>query len=158
MKKIISAVLALRRWLYTFTRLRLQRRRRRARHDGRGLNDIGSAPRFTPTSASKKVQSRIEWLPMMKNAAIWKASYRRQDRQRCAFLHLYKTLPAGSGHDREIHNINYCHGGFVYQRPHDGGYCRRAGDRERSVPVSGTGALTGAYKAYEDITGNSLSS
>ena len=25
-------------------------------------------------------------------------------------------------------------------------------------PVSGTGALTGAYKAYEDITGNSLSS
>lgn len=59
----------------------------------------------------------------------------------------------------EIHNINYCTEDMYIESA-----LTTAGITDAQVivsapfPVSGTGALTGAYKAYEDITGNSLSS
>ena len=69
-----------------------------------------------------------------------------------------KTLPAGSGMTVEIHNINYCTEDMYINALTTAGISDAAVIVSAPFPVSGTGALTGAYKAYEDITGNSLSS
>ena len=69
-----------------------------------------------------------------------------------------KTLPEGSGLSIEIHNINYCTEDMYSNALETAGINDAQVIVSAPFPVSGTGALTGAYKAYEDITGNSLSS
>ena len=69
-----------------------------------------------------------------------------------------KTLPEGSGLNIEIHNINYCTEDMYSNALATAGINDAQVIVSAPFPVSGTGALTGAYKAYEDITGNSLSS
>ncbi len=69
-----------------------------------------------------------------------------------------KTLPAGSGLTIELHNINYCTEDMYINALTTAGISDARVIVSAPFPVSGTGALTGAYKAYEDITGNSLSS
>ena len=69
-----------------------------------------------------------------------------------------KTLPEGSGLSIEIHNINYCTEDMYSNALETAGISDAQVIVSAPFPVSGTGALTGAYKAYEDITGNSLSS
>ena len=66
-----------------------------------------------------------------------------------------KTLPAGSGMSVEIHNINYCTEDMYINALTTAGITDAQVIVSAPFPVSGTGALTGAYKAYEDITGNS---
>ena len=69
-----------------------------------------------------------------------------------------KTLSEGSGLSIEIHNINYCTEDMYKNAIATAGIEDARVIVSAPFPVSGTGALTGAYKAYEDITGNSLSS
>lgn len=71
---------------------------------------------------------------------------------------LYITLlPEGEGLDITVKNINYCTEQMYINA------LQTAGIRDARViisapkTVSGTGALTGAYKAYETLTGKSLS-
>jgi len=68
-----------------------------------------------------------------------------------------KTLPEGSGLTIELHNINYCTEDMYKNALTTAGIADAAVIVSAPFPVSGTGALTGAYKAYEDITGTSLS-
>ncbi len=68
-----------------------------------------------------------------------------------------KTLPEGSGLTIELHNINYCTESMYKSALTTAGLSDAAVIVSAPFPVSGTGALTGAYKAYEDITGVSLS-
>ena len=56
----------------------------------------------------------------------------------------------------EIHNINYCTEDMYINALTTAGISDAQVIVSAPFPVSGTGALTGAYKAYEDITGNSL--
>lgn len=69
-----------------------------------------------------------------------------------------KTLSEGSGLSIELHNINYCTEDMYINALTTAGISDAQVIVSAPFPVSGTGALTGAYKAYEDITGNSLSS
>lgn len=69
-----------------------------------------------------------------------------------------KALAAGSGLAIEIHNINYCTEDMYINALTTAGITDAEVIVSAPFPVSGTGALTGAYKAYEDITGTSLSS
>lgn len=72
----------------------------------------------------------------------------------CAYI---EVLPEGSGLQIELYNINYC------TREMYIGALATAGITDAKVivsapfAVSGTGALTGIYKAYESITGSELS-
>jgi uncharacterized protein YpuA (DUF1002 family) len=68
-----------------------------------------------------------------------------------------KTLDAGSGLSIELHNINYCTEDMYINALTTAGISDASVIVSAPFPVSGTGALTGAYKAYEDITGTSLS-
>jgi len=68
-----------------------------------------------------------------------------------------KTLEAGSGLSIELHNINYCTEDMYINALTTAGISDASVIVSAPFPVSGTGALTGAYKAYEDITGTSLS-
>lgn len=68
-----------------------------------------------------------------------------------------KTLEAGSGLSIELHNINYCTEDMYINALTTAGISDASVIVSAPFPVSGTGALTGAYKAYEDITGKSLS-
>lgn len=71
----------------------------------------------------------------------------------CLYIEI---MPEGSGLEITLKNINYCTGD-MYKNA-----LATAGIKDAKVmvtapyPVSGTGALTGAYKAYEDITGTAL--
>ena len=69
-----------------------------------------------------------------------------------------KTLDEGSGLSIELHNINYCTEDMYINALTTAGISDAAVIVSAPFPVSGTGALTGAYKAYEDITGTKLSS
>ncbi|NLI54130.1 MAG: DUF1002 domain-containing protein [Clostridiales bacterium] len=69
-----------------------------------------------------------------------------------------KTLSEGSGLSIELHNINYCTEDMYINALTTAGISDAQVIVSAPFPVSGTDALTGAYKAYEDITGNSLSS
>ena len=68
-----------------------------------------------------------------------------------------KTLDEGSGLSIELHNINYCTEDMYINALTTAGISDASVIVSAPFPVSGTGALTGAYKAYEDITGTSLS-
>jgi len=70
---------------------------------------------------------------------------------------LIKTLEEGSGLSIELHNINYCTEDMYINALTTAGISDASVIVSAPFPVSGTGALTGAYKAYEDITGTSLS-
>lgn len=72
----------------------------------------------------------------------------------CIFI---KTLEEGSGLSIELHNINYCTEDMYINALTTAGISDASVIVSAPFPVSGTGALTGAYKAYEDITGTSLS-
>lgn len=69
-----------------------------------------------------------------------------------------KTQPEGTGISVEIHNINYCTEDMYINALTTAGISDAQVIVSAPFPVSGTGALTGAYKAYEDMSGNSLSS
>lgn len=66
------------------------------------------------------------------------------------------TLPQGEGLTIELHNINYCTEDMYKNALTTAGITDAYVVVSAPFPVSGTGALTGAYKAYEDITGTSL--
>jgi uncharacterized protein YpuA (DUF1002 family) len=68
-----------------------------------------------------------------------------------------ETLPAGSGLQLSLNNINYCTEAMYINALTTAGITDAKVKVSAPYPVSGTGALTGAYKAYEDITGTSLS-
>ena len=68
-----------------------------------------------------------------------------------------KTLEEGSGLSIELHNINYCTEDMYINALTTAGISDASVIVSAPFPVSGTGALTGAYKAYEDISGTSLS-
>lgn len=69
-----------------------------------------------------------------------------------------KTLDEGAGLTFELNNINYCTEEMYRNALTTAGISDAHVIVSAPFPVSGTGALTGAYKAYEDITGQSLSS
>lgn len=71
----------------------------------------------------------------------------------CIFI---QALPAGSGLSIQIHNINYCTKEMYESALNTAGIVDARVIVSAPFPVSGTGALTGAYKAYEDITGQTL--
>lgn len=66
-------------------------------------------------------------------------------------------LPEGQGLNVELKNINYCTADMYRNALTTAGITDAKVVVSAPYPVSGTGALTGAYKAYEDITGTSLS-
>lgn len=68
------------------------------------------------------------------------------------------TLPEGSGLTVDLHNINYCTAEMYIAALKTAGISDARVIVSAPYPVSGTGALTGAYKAYEDLTGTALSS
>ena len=72
----------------------------------------------------------------------------------CVYLTI---LPEGSGLDITINNINYCTEQMYINALNTAGITDARIVISAPYAVSGTGALTGIYKAYEDITGTSLS-
>ncbi len=72
----------------------------------------------------------------------------------CIYIQI---LPEGSGLDLSLNNINYCTGDMYRNALTTAGITDAKVMVSAPYPVSGTGALTGAYKAYEDITGMTLS-
>lgn len=71
----------------------------------------------------------------------------------CIFI---TTLRPGEGLTIELHNINYCTADMYRNALTTAGITDARVVVSAPYPVSGTGALTGVYKAYEDITGVSL--
>jgi uncharacterized protein YpuA (DUF1002 family) len=65
-------------------------------------------------------------------------------------------MPEGSGLEITLKNINYCTGDMYKNALATAGITDAKVMVTAPYPVSGTGALTGAYKAYEDITGTLL--
>ena len=159
MKKIISAVLALAVGLTLFTPVALADevgeervtmgadltdRQREAVYKDFGIEE-GSVTELTVTNDEER--SYLEGL--VPDGKIGSVAIS------CIYI---KTLPAGSGMTVEIHNINYCTEDMYINALTTAGITDAQVIVSAPFPVSGTGALTGAYKAYEDITGNSLSS
>ena len=159
MKKIISAVLALAVGLTLFTPVALADevgeervtmgadltdRQREAVYKDFGIEE-GSVTELTVTNDEER--SYLEGL--VPDGKIGSVAIS------CIYI---KTLPAGSGMTVEIHNINYCTEDMYINALTTAGISDAQVIVSAPFPVSGTGALTGAYKAYEDITGNSLSS
>lgn len=66
------------------------------------------------------------------------------------------TLEPGAGLDITIYNINYCTEQMYVNALTTAGITDARVIVSAPFPVSGTGALTGVYKAYEDITGTAL--
>ncbi len=159
MKKIISAVLALAVGLTLFTPVALADevgeervtmgadltdRQREAVYKDFGIEE-GSVTELTVTNDEER--SYLEGL--VPDGKIGSVAIS------CIYI---KTLTAGSGMTVEIHNINYCTEDMYINALTTAGIADAQVIVSAPFPVSGTGALTGAYKAYEDITGNSLSS
>lgn len=71
----------------------------------------------------------------------------------CIFITM---LEPGAGLDIEIYNINYCTEQMYKNALTTAGITDARVVVSAPFPVSGTGALTGVYKAYEDITGVAL--
>ncbi|HMM30298.1 MAG TPA: DUF1002 domain-containing protein [Clostridia bacterium] len=67
------------------------------------------------------------------------------------------TLEEGSGLDISTNNINWCTSDMYKNALTTAGIADAKVMISAPFPVSGTAALTGIYKAYEDITGQSLS-
>ncbi|MCE5235492.1 MAG: DUF1002 domain-containing protein [Clostridiaceae bacterium] len=72
----------------------------------------------------------------------------------CVFI---TTLEAGSGLDISTNNINWCTSDMYKNALTTAGISDAKVMISAPFPVSGTAALTGIYKAYEDITGEALS-
>ncbi len=72
----------------------------------------------------------------------------------CIYIEM---LEAGAGLNVNLHNINYCTADMYRNALTTAGITDANVIVSAPYPVSGTGALTGAYKAYEDITGTALS-
>lgn len=159
MKKFVSAVLALAVGLTLFTPVALADevgeervtmgadltdRQREAVYKDFGIEE-GSVTELTVTNDEER--SYLEGL--VPDGKIGSVAIS------CIYI---KTLPAGSGMTVEIHNINYCTEDMYINALTTAGITDAQVIVSAPFPVSGTGALTGAYKAYEDITGNSLSS
>lgn len=71
----------------------------------------------------------------------------------CVYI---KTLPAGSGLKISTNNINWCSKDMYVNALTTAGIADAEVRVSAPFAVSGTAALTGLYKAYEDITGKSL--
>ena len=67
-----------------------------------------------------------------------------------------KTLDEGSGITVSTHNINWCTPGMYMNALVTAGVSDARVMVSAPFDVSGTAALTGVYKAYEDMTGTSL--
>ena len=72
----------------------------------------------------------------------------------CCFI---TVLEKGAGLSVKLHNINYCTEKMYINALTTAGLTDARVIISAPYPVSGTGALTGIYKAYEVVTGNSLS-
>ena len=72
----------------------------------------------------------------------------------CCFI---TVLEKGSGLSVKLHNINYCSENMYVNALTTAGITDARVIVSAPYPVSGTGALTGIYKAYEVVTGDSLS-
>ena len=72
----------------------------------------------------------------------------------CCFI---TVLEKGSGLSVKLHNINYCTESMYVNALTTAGITDARVIVSAPYPVSGTGALTGIYKAYEVVTGDSLS-
>ena len=72
----------------------------------------------------------------------------------CCFI---TVLEKGAGLSVKLHNINYCTEKMYINALTTAGVTDARVIISAPYPVSGTGALTGIYKAYEVVTGNSLS-
>lgn len=68
-----------------------------------------------------------------------------------------ERLNEGDGLTIEVHNINYCTENMYKNALLTAGITDAKVIVSAPFPVSGTGALTGVYKAYESMTGESLS-
>ena len=73
----------------------------------------------------------------------------------CVYVEL---LPAGSGLDLRTNNITWCSPEMYISALTTAGITDARVVVAAPVAVSGTAGLTGVYKAYEDITGQALSS
>ena len=73
----------------------------------------------------------------------------------CVYVEL---LPTGSGLDLRTHNITWCSPEMYISALTTAGITDARVVVAAPVAVSGTAGLTGVYKAYEDITGQALSS
>ena len=104
----------------------------------------GSVPELTVTNAEER--SCLNGL--VPNSKIGSVALS------CIYIQI---LPEGSGLDLSLNNINYCTGDMYRNALTTAGIADAKVMVSAPYPVSGTGALTGAYKAYEDITGASLS-
>lgn len=71
----------------------------------------------------------------------------------CTYI---KTLKEGEGTDITIMNINWCTEEMYKNALQTAGITDAVVKITAPKPVSGTAALTGIYKAYEDITGKKL--
>ena len=71
----------------------------------------------------------------------------------CCFI---TVLEEGSGLSVKLHNINYCTEKMYINALTTAGITDARVIISAPYPVSGTGALTGIYKAYETVTGNML--
>ena len=71
----------------------------------------------------------------------------------CVYI---KTLPAGSGLKISTNNINWCSKDMYVNALTTAGISDAEVRVSAPYAVSGTAALTGLYKAYEDITGKKL--
>lgn len=69
-----------------------------------------------------------------------------------------QRLEEGTGLSIQVHNINYCTEDMYKNALTTAGINDARVVVSAPFPVSGTGALTGVYKAYEHMTGGSLSS
>ncbi len=104
----------------------------------------GSVPELTVTNAEERAYLE-DLVPDRKIGSVALS---------CIYI---QTLPAGSGLQIDIHNINYCTEDMYKNALTTAGITDAKVIVSAPFPVSGTGALTGAYKAYEDMTGNPLS-
>ncbi len=68
-----------------------------------------------------------------------------------------KGLKKGKGLDVKTHNIDYCTEDMYINVLNTIGITDAKVIVAAPIPVSGTAALTGVYKAYEDLTGKTLS-
>lgn len=71
----------------------------------------------------------------------------------CVYI---KTLEEGEGLNISLHNINWCSENMYRNALITAGITDASVMISAPFPVSGTAALTGIYKAYEDITGEKL--
>ena len=72
----------------------------------------------------------------------------------CSYI---TVLDEGAGLEVKLHNINYCTEEMYKNALKTAGITDARVIVSAPYPVSGTGALTGIYKAYEDVTGQTLS-